>query len=175
MTVLRRHFLLGLGGLLWLTGCAQIGPPLPPSLELPKAPSDLRAARKGDKVTLTWTIPPRTTDRQRVRYLGKTRVCRSVEPVPKECDTPLGEVAPPADFAVTNKSSTKKLTASFTDTLPSAMEAANPTGFATYVVEALNAAGRGAGISNLAHVPLVPTLSPFSGFVARRLQPKEPA
>ena len=74
--------------------------------------------------------------------------------MPKECDTPLGEVAPPADFAVANKSSTKKLTASFTDTLPSAMEAANPTGFATYVVEALNAAGRGAGISNLAHVPL---------------------
>jgi hypothetical protein len=161
MTVLRRHFLLGLGGLVWLTGCAQIGPPLPPSLELPKAPSDLRAARKGDKVTLTWTIPPRTTDRQRVRYLGKTRVCRSVEPVPKECDTPVGEVAPPADFAVANKSSTKKLTASFTDTLPSAMEAANPTGFATYVVEVLNAAGRGAGISNLAHVPLVPTLPPF--------------
>jgi hypothetical protein len=172
MTVLRRHFLLGLGGLLWLTGCAQIGPPVPPSLELPKAPSDLRAARKADKVTLTWTIPQRTTDRQSVRYLGKTRVCRSVEPAPKECDTPIGEVAPPADFAVANsKSSTKKPAASFTDTLPSAMEAANPTGSATYVVEVLNAAGRGAGISNLAHVTLVPTLPPFSGFVAQATPP----
>ncbi len=167
MTVLRRHFLLGLGGLVWLSGCAQIGPPLPPSLELPKAPSDLRAARKGGKVTLTWTIPARTTDRQRVRYLGKTRVCRSVEPALKECDTPVGEVAPPADFAAANKSSTKKLTTSFTDTLPSAMEAANPTGFATYAVEVLNAADRGAGISNLVHVPLVPTLPPFSAFVAQ--------
>jgi hypothetical protein len=106
-----------------------------------------------------------------VRYLGKTRVCRNVEPVPKECDTPVGEVAPPADFAVANQSSTKKLTASFTDTLPSAMEAANITGFATYAVEVLNAAGRGAGISNLAHVPLVPTLPPFSAFIAQATAP----
>jgi hypothetical protein len=150
-----------------------MGAPLPPSLELPKAPTDLRAARKGDRVTLTWTIPARTTDRQRVRYLGKTRVCRSVEPavvVPgvKQCDAPVGEVAPPADFAATNKSpSAKKLTASFTDTLPSAMEQANPTGFATYAVEALNAAGRGAGISNQARVALVPTLPPFGRFAAQ--------
>ena len=164
--------MLAVGALIWVTGCASIGPPLPPSLELPKAPSDLRAARKGDKVTLTWTIPERTTDRQRVRYLGKTQVCRSLEPtvvVPalKECGTPIGDVAPPADFAVTNKTSMKKLTASFTDTLPSAMERTNPAGFATYAVEVLNAAGRGAGISNQARVPLVPTLPPFSGFTAQ--------
>src|SRR5437868_7893426 len=56
-----------------LSGCAQTGPPLPPSLELPKPPSDLHATRKGDKVTLTWTEPTRTTDRQSVRYLGPTR------------------------------------------------------------------------------------------------------
>ena len=30
-----------------LAGCAQTGPPLPPSLELPKPPSDLHAIRKG--------------------------------------------------------------------------------------------------------------------------------
>src|ERR1700691_1576486 len=168
MTVLRRHFLLGLGGLLWLTGCAQIGPPLPPSLELPKAPSDLRAARKGDKVTLTWTIPARTTERQRVRYLGKTRVCRSVDSILKQCDAPIGEVAPPADFAARNESSSaKKLTASFVDTLPSALEQGNPTGFATYAVEVLNDAGRAAGISNVGRVALVPTLPPFSDFAGR--------
>jgi hypothetical protein len=140
---------------------------------VPKAPSDLRAARKGDKVTLTWTIPARTTDRQRVRYLGKTRVCRSLDPtkldaVLKQCDAPIPEVAPPEDFAATNKSSSaKKLTASFIDTLPSAVEQENPTGFATYAVEVLNAAGRGAGVSNLARTPLVPTVPPFSEFTAR--------
>jgi hypothetical protein len=111
------QLLLAATGLIWLTGCASVGPPLPASLELPKAPSDLRVARKGDRVTLTWTIPARTTDRQRVRYLGKTRVCRSVDSVLKECGTAIGDAAPPPDFAETNKSSTKKLTASFTDTL----------------------------------------------------------
>jgi hypothetical protein len=178
MKVSTGRLLLGLEALVWLTGCAQMGPPMPPSLEVPKTPSDLRAARKGDKVTLTWTIPARTTDRQRVRYLGKTRVCRSVEPTKldpakpepalKQCDAPIAEVAPPADFAATNKSSSaKKLTASFTDTLPSAVEQANPNGFATYAVEVLNAAGRGAGVSNLARVPLVPVLPPFSDFAAQ--------
>src|SRR6202162_141426 len=108
---------LALGGLVWRTGCASVGPPEPPSLELPKAPSDLRAARKGDRVTLTWTIPARTTDRQRVRFLGKTRICRGVDSTLKECGSPVGEVPPPADFAETNKSSTGTLTASFTDTL----------------------------------------------------------
>ncbi len=159
--------LLLAAGLVWLVGCAQIGAPLPPSLELPKAPTDLRAARKGDKVTLTWTIPERTTDRQRVRYLGKTRVCRSLDPAFKQCDASIGEVAPPADFAETNKSSGIKLTARFVDTLPSAMEQANPAGYATYAVEVLNAAGRSAGISNLVHVALVPTLPAFSGFAAQ--------
>jgi len=57
---------------LLMIGCAQTGQPLPPSLELPKPPSDLRASRKGDRVTLTWSEPTLTTDRQSVRYLGPT-------------------------------------------------------------------------------------------------------
>jgi hypothetical protein len=175
MKLLLGQLFLAVAALIGLTGCASIGPPLPPALELPKAPSDLRAARKGEKVTLTWTVPARTTDRQMVRYLGETRVCRWVEGAVvylaslagKECGTPVGEAAPPADFAATNKSATKKLTASFTDTLPSSIEQANPMGFASYAVEVLNATGRGAGISNVARVPLVPTLAPFGGFTAQ--------
>jgi hypothetical protein len=85
----------------------------------------------------------------------------------KECGTPVGEVPPPADFAETNKSSGKKLIATFTDTLPSAIEQANPMGFATFGVEVLNAAGRGAGVSNLARVALVPTLPPIPSFAAQ--------
>lgn len=150
--------------LVWTGGCASIGPPLPPSLELPKPPTDLHAARKGDKVTLTWTIPARTTDRQSVRYLGKTRICRSLDPVLKECGLPVGDAAPPADFKGREKSPAKKLTATFIDTLPSAVGQEHPTGFATYAVEVLNTAGKGAGLSNQVHVPLVPTLPPFSNF-----------
>ncbi|MCU1302527.1 MAG: hypothetical protein JWQ87_2811 [Candidatus Sulfotelmatobacter sp.] len=151
----------------WITGCASIGPPLPPSLELPRPPSDLRASRKGDQVKLTWTIPALTTDRQSVRYLGKTRVCRSLAATIKQCEAAVGEAAPPAGFASSRKSKSQKVRASFTDTLPSAIQQEHPTGFATYAVEVLNKAGKGAGISNQVHVALVPTLPPFDGFGAR--------
>ena len=147
----------------WTVGCASIGPPLPPSLELPKAPTDLRAARKGDRVTLTWTVPAQTMDRQRLRYLGKTRVCRSLAEKIKQCDTPVGESAPPADFDA-KKSTGERVRAKFTDNLPSAIEHEHATGLAAYAVEVLNTAGKGAGISNQVHVALVPTLPPFGGF-----------
>ncbi|MGO8795781.1 MAG: fibronectin type III domain-containing protein [Candidatus Sulfotelmatobacter sp.] len=173
-----------------MTGCASIGPPTAPSLELPKPPTDLKAARKGNKVTLTWTIPKRTMDRQSVRYLGKTQVCRnvgsghaapepaapetqpagdhlaaSIHPV-KECGTVVGSVAAPADFLDVRKTG-KKLSAAFVDTLPTAIEAADPAGFATYGVSVMNEAGRSAGLSNLARVPLVPTVTPFADFAAK--------
>ena len=167
MNRIRGRLLLGVAALAWITGCASIGPPLPPSLELPRPPSDLRATRKGDHVKLTWTIPTQTTNRQSVRYLGKTRVCRSLAPVIKQCETPAGDAGPPADFARERKSATQKATSSFDDTLPSTIQQEHPTGFATYAVEVLNTAGRSAGISNQVHVALVPTLPPFSGFGAQ--------
>src|ERR1700747_2297832 len=70
---------------LLLASCAQTGPPLPPSLELPKPPTDLRARRKGNRVTLSWSEPTLTTDRQSVRSLGPTLVCRSLEPEITTC------------------------------------------------------------------------------------------
>lgn len=168
MKIPRGQLLVVMAALGWTVGCASVGPPLPPSLELPRSPSDFRAARKGDQVKLTWTIPTLTRDRQRVRYLGKTRVCRSLAERIKECETPVGEAVPPTDFDA-KKSGGQKLRASFTDTLPSALEQEHPRGFATYGVEVLNTAGRGAGISNQVHVPLVPTLPPFGGFSAHTI------
>jgi hypothetical protein len=165
MKILR--MLLVLGGLTWLTGCASIGPPEAPSLELPKPPTDLKAERKGDKVTLTWTIPPRTTERQTVRYLGRTDICRSIGNILKQCGSAAGEVAAPPDFEKTRKTSSKKPTASFTDNLSPVVEQEHATEFASYAVEVLNTAGRGAGISNQARVALVPTLAPFGDFTLR--------
>jgi len=167
MKLLNGHVLVAVAALAALAGCASIGPPTPPSLELPKPPSDLRAQRKGDNVTLTWTIPARTTDRQSIRYLGQTNICRSLDQGVKQCGSPIGEVAPPADFADLRKSSPQKLTAAFYDSLPEAMQAKHPKGFAVYAVEVLNTANRSAGLSNKAEVPLIPTLSPFSGFTAQ--------
>src|SRR5215813_2734252 len=88
--------------LLALTACATIRPPLPPSLELPKPPADLHAVRKGDKVTLTWTLPTATTDRENIRSLGATKICRTQELSLTQCATSVGEVPP---SATANKSS----------------------------------------------------------------------
>ena len=81
---------------LLLAGCAQTGPPLPPSLELPKPPTDLRASRKGNRVTLSWSEPRLTTDRQSVRYIGPTLVCRSAEAEIAECGNPAGTLPAPS-------------------------------------------------------------------------------
>jgi hypothetical protein len=164
MSISRATLLLVAATLIW-TGCASIGPPEPPSLEVPKPPSDLRAVRKGDKVLLSWTIPSRTTVRQNVRYLGKTEICRSFGAPLKGCAEIVASVAPPGDF-VREKTSAKKLTATFTDVLPSAIEREKTAGFAMYAVEVQNGAGRAGGISNQARVPLVPTLPPFDDFAA---------
>ncbi len=159
--------LLAGSALILLTGCASIGPPVPPMLELPKPPTDLRAVRKGDRITLTWTIPSLTTARQRVRYLGKTLVCRSLNAALKECGAPAGETPPPADSGSTKDSAGKKLAASFTDVLSRELEVQNSLGSATYAVEVLNRDGRGAGLSNEVRVPLAPTLAAPSDFNSR--------
>src|SRR5580658_8577513 len=153
---------------LLLAGCAQLGPPLPPSLELPKAPTDLRASRKGDRVTLTWSEPTLTTDRQSVRYLGPTQVCRSSESEITVCGSPAATLpAPPsttpkrAPHHTSQKSGTPPPPPeTYTDTMPAAMQQPNPAAEITYAVEVLNPDSRGAGLSNRIHVPAIATLAP---------------
>jgi hypothetical protein len=150
-------FVVGICAL--LSGCAQTGPPLPPSLELPKPPTDLRANRKGDRVTLTWTEPTRTTDRQSVRYLGPTRICRSLEAEMKECGNPVAQIpAPPRSAApLSGAEPTPQV---YVDTIPTAAQEQNPTGDIIYAVEVLNRDARSAGLSNRVQVLAVPTLPP---------------
>src|SRR5882724_2204271 len=109
-----------LGALVILAACASIAPPLPPSLELPKPPSDLRAVRKGDGVTLTWTVPSSTTDRQTIRTIGPTRICRGVVAQLAQCGVPVGEISPAS--AVSSKPATnspkQKATATYADVVP---------------------------------------------------------
>lgn len=152
-----------------LGGCASIGPPEPPSLELPKPPSDLHAVRKGDSVTLTWTIPAQTTDHQNMRYLGKTRICRSLDPTLLKCDVPVGEVAPPANFAALN-STGKKAAAAYVGSISSGLhpgpKESSLFATVTYAVEVLNLDGRSAGLSNQVHVSVAETLPPPTDFAA---------
>lgn len=146
---------LAVAALLALAGCGQVGNPLPPSLDLPRPVSDLKAARKGDQVLLTWTTPRETTDRLPIKEGVTTCVCRAPAALAaKECSQ-VGEAAPrPAPGA----------RASFTDVLPH--EQARD-GVAVYTVEVLNDRGRSAGLSNAVQVRLVPTLPPPSAVRAR--------
>jgi len=149
---------------LLLGSCAQTGPPLPPSLELPKPPTDLRASRKGNRVTLNWSEPTLTTDRQSVRYIGPTLVCRSVEPdhverEMTECGNPAAMLPAPS-VAPQKSSSARPAPQTYTDTLPTAMQQPDPATEVTYAVEVLNRNARGAGLSNRVRVPAILTLPP---------------
>jgi hypothetical protein len=144
---------------LLLAGCAQTGPPQPPSLELPKPPTDLRASRKGNRVTLNWSEPTLTTDRQGVRYVGPTLICRSLEYEMTECGNPA-EMLPAPSAVPQQPGSPRPAPLTYTGTLPAAMQPLDPAAEVTYAVEVLNRNARGAGLSNRVHVPAVPTLPP---------------
>jgi hypothetical protein len=177
---------------LLLGACASMAPPLPPTLDLPMPPTALRAVRKGDMVILTWTVPDKTTDKQKIRsaaaptskaQIGATQICRGSEALLTQCGTPVGQAAPPkvnpksaaqanqeesaAKKTLGSKSNEKKITTSYTDSLPNGLESDNPTAVVTYAVEVLNADGRGAGLSNQVHVPTIRTLPPPSEFAVK--------
>src|SRR3954464_11386014 len=75
---------------LW-AGCGQPGAPMPPSLHLPIPVRDLKATRVGERVTLTWTVPYETTDREAIRKPGEMRVCRILT-AEGECGKVVGVV-----------------------------------------------------------------------------------
>jgi hypothetical protein len=159
---------------LLLAGCAQTGPPLPPSLELPKPPTDLRASRKGNRVTLSWSEPTHTTDRQSVRYLGPTLICRSLDPEIATCANPAAALPAPSPSAAPKKSrrAAQKSGAppaapqTYIDTLPASTQQQDPSAEVTYAVEVLNRNARGGGLSNRVHVSAVVTLPPPSDLSA---------
>ena len=140
---------------LCLAACGTPGAPRPPSLELPRPVTDLAATRQGDKVTLTWTAPRQTTDKQNIRHPGPVRICRGVNTTAMvQCPQVAEEPAPP----VVAKGA-KPAQSTYTDTLPMDLQQ-NPNGYATYALESLNGRGRSAGLSNQVEVPLAPTLPP---------------
>jgi hypothetical protein len=148
--------------LLSALGCGLPGAPQPPSLELPRPVTDLRAVRKGSRVMLTWTPPQRTTDRKMIRTLGLTRICRVGGTAPMSVCQQVAE-APGGPAPARNE----KTQAEFSDTLPSPLIATAPTGSVTYAVEVLNTGGRSAGLSNQVPVPTAPTAPPPERVLAK--------
>jgi hypothetical protein len=135
--------------------CGAPGIPIPPSLELAKPVNDLRAARKGDKVYLAWTVPSRTVDRQSVHHPGATRICRSLTVPVADCKNPVAEVPPgplPAVGSSRSNSPAPKVEASYTDVLPESLQEQDPTSPISYAVSVQNQSGRSAGLSNQVQV-----------------------
>jgi len=123
-----------------LAGCGMPGAPQPPSLNLPEKVTDLAASRSGGQVTLTWTMPRRTTDKLLLKGAIQARVCRT-ESGP---DAGACVVSGAAQFAPADD-------ATFTEALPSSLTSGTARSL-TYFVELVNRKGRSAGLSNAASV-----------------------
>ena len=166
------HVLIFVLATAFLASCGTPGVPLPPSLELPKPVTDLRAVRKADKVYVSWSVPTQTTDGQTVRHLGPVQVCRAIDTVMKECGTPVGTVPPSAvppssssqGKGAPRKNPSSKIQASYVDTISLELQKQNPTGKIIYAISVQNEDTRSAGLSNQVQVPAAPTLPPPAGF-----------
>jgi hypothetical protein len=155
-----------------LFGCAAPSPPLPPSLELPTPVTDLKAVRKGDSVLLTWTLPQQTTDGEGIRFLGPTRICRSLVAGPEkmtDCGKPAAEPASSqlgTSSAKPAANAPQRVSAHYIDPLP-ADWMRDPAASVTYAIESLNTSHRSAGLSNQARVPSASTEPPPNDFAAQ--------
>lgn len=150
---------LSLLGSAWLVACGSPGVPIPPSLELPRQVRNLQASRKADQVTLTWSMPTKTTDQRNLRHSGIVGICRD-SALMKKC-AQIGQIPftppPPGRTPAANLTS-------YTDQIPLNLETQNPLGNLFYAVDVKNSYGRSAGPSNQAQVPLAPTLAAPTNF-----------
>jgi hypothetical protein len=147
-----------------LASCGSPGVPVPPSLELPRPVTDLHAARKGDKVHLTWSASTQTTDRHNIKHPGPIQICRNAGSAIHQCGTPVAKIEFPKPPAGKRE---PKVQMSYTDQLPPKLQSEYPSSNIFYSVNVLNSYGRSAGLSNQVPVPAAPTLPPPSDFQAQ--------
>jgi len=115
-------------------------------------------------VNLVWTVPAKTTDRQLLRDVGPTFICRGLEDL-KNCGKPVATTPP--QILATSSTPRQKHEATYVDFLPESTLRDSPDAMATYAVEVLNQGKRGAGLSNQAKVSLAHTLPPPTDFQAK--------
>ena len=141
-----------LAACLFAAGCGTPGAPQPPSLNLPDPVEDLHATRAGKEVSLSWTMPKKTTDRLMLREDIQVQVCRKL----------AGSACDPVATAIAAAPGTN---GAFTETLPAplAAGAARPL---SYFVELRNRSGRSAGLSNAAVVLAGEAPPPIAGLAA---------
>jgi hypothetical protein len=150
-----------------LTGCANPGPPLPPSMNLPAVVTTLTAERIGDTVSLNFPPPHLTSDGLLLRRSYTVTLCRAVDAGPCQPVQSLQQNAPAiADHAPTpTPHMTPRLAPLLTlnDALPASL-LTSPRRLLTYRVELTNAAGRSAGASNAAMTASGPEVPAVVGF-----------
>jgi hypothetical protein len=69
-----------------LAGCGYIGPPRPPSLNIPSAVNDLTAGEYGDNIVLQFTLPALTTDGLTLKSVESVELFAGPAPTPFERD-----------------------------------------------------------------------------------------
>jgi hypothetical protein len=160
MRELLLFILLGCGA---LSGCAVPGATQPPSLNIPKLVGDLKAVRKGETVTLTWTTPSETTDGELIRKPGKMLVQRALASgVNSELQFQTISELPLEPSLKDDRSEMTTAKDSIAELLRS-----GAADFAVYTVLAQGRNGKSFGLPNRSSVPLVPTLPPPQNLSAR--------
>jgi hypothetical protein len=148
-----------------LTGCGVPGAPMPPSLDIPKFVVDLKAVRKGDTVTLTWTTPTETTDAGLIRKPGKMLVQRALSSG-RGSDLKFQTISElPLEPPLKPLKKERGEQATAQDTLTDALRSSGAE-FAVYSILAQGHSGKSFGLPNRASVPLLPTLAPPQKVVA---------
>jgi hypothetical protein len=137
---------------LMLAGCGTPAAPQPPSLKLPVPVADLAASRMGNQVTLTWTMPKKSTDKLLLKGNVAGFICRK-------------ENAGNCIAAGSGLSVAPGAAGSFTETLPADLAAGEPRPL-SYFVELRNHNGRSAGLSNAAVVLAGEAPAPVAGLSA---------
>jgi hypothetical protein len=139
-----------------LLGCGVPGAPLPPSADIPRFVGDLKAARKGDTVTLTWTVPTETSDGELIRKPGKMLVQRALSSGANS-DLHFQTISElPLQPALKEGHGDQAVAK---DTLSDILRSGTAD-FAVYMVLAQGHNGKSFGLPNRVSVPLVPNLSP---------------
>jgi hypothetical protein len=142
-------------GCITLIGCGVPGAPQPPSTGIPKFVGDLKAVRKGDAVTLTWTTPTQTSDGELIRKPGEMLVQRALS---TGHETQLNfQVISRMPLEPTLKEE-RGVEATAKDSLSEILRGDGGAEYALYQVVAQNRNGKSFGLPNRVSVPLVLTL-----------------
>ena len=152
----RFHAVILILALSTLLGCGVPGAPLPPSADIPRFVGDLKAVRKGDTVTLTWTTPTETSDGELIRKPGKMLVQRALQSRANS-DLVFQTVSELPLQPTLKEGRGEQATA--TDTLTNLLRSGGAD-FAVYTVLAQGRNGKSFGLPNRVSVPLVPNLPP---------------